>query len=103
MTDVVFLPQAAAAPRMRATAPALDQLVTEAMNFAVALMAILFLSPLFIALAALIFVQDGGPPVFAHRRIGRDGRHFRCLKFRSMRVDAEARLSELLERDPEAR
>jgi exopolysaccharide production protein ExoY len=48
-------------------------------------------------------VQDGGPVVFAHRRIGRDGRHFRCLKFRSMAVDAEERLAELLARDPQAR
>jgi exopolysaccharide production protein ExoY len=103
MTDVVFLPRAAAAPRLAANAPAWDQIATEAMNVSIALVAILFLAPLFIALAALIFVQDGGPPVFAHRRIGRGGRHFRCLKFRSMRVDAEERLAELLDRDPEAR
>jgi lipopolysaccharide/colanic/teichoic acid biosynthesis glycosyltransferase len=41
--------------------------------------------------------------VFAHRRLGKDGRHFRCLKFRSMAVDAEARLTQVLANDPEAR
>lgn len=40
---------------------------------------------------------------FRHERIGRDGRRFRCLKFRSMYPDAEKRLQQLLERDREAR
>jgi exopolysaccharide production protein ExoY len=102
MSDAVF-PNAMAPARPRDRSPAADALATEAMNFAIALIALLFLSPLLIAIAALIFVQDGGPVVFAHRRIGRDGRHFRCLKFRSMAVDAEERLAELLARDPQAR
>lgn len=46
---------------------------------------------------------DGGAPLFGHRRVGRNGREFLCLKFRSMAKDADARLSELLERDPAAR
>lgn len=34
--------------------------------------------------------RDGtGPALFAHVRVGRDGREFRCLKFRTMRCDAE--------------
>ncbi|MDB5444854.1 MAG: sugar transferase, partial [Phenylobacterium sp.] len=40
---------------------------------------------------------------FGHSRIGYEGRSFRCWKFRTMVVDAEARLSALLARDPEAR
>src|SRR6185437_5840707 len=48
-------------------------------------------------------IQDGGPVLFAHRRIGRDGRSFRCLKFRTMATDAEARLADLLARDAQAR
>jgi exopolysaccharide production protein ExoY len=102
MSDAVFS-HAMAPARPRARSGGADALATEAMNFAIALIALVFLAPLLIVVAALIFVQDGGPVVFAHRRIGRDGRHFRCLKFRSMAVDAEARLAELLARDPEAR
>jgi exopolysaccharide production protein ExoY len=102
MTDAVF--STAVAPARTATrAPALDAWLTEGMNFLVALAALVFLSPLLIAVAALVWLQDGGPPVFAHRRIGRDGRYFKCLKFRSMRIDAEQRLGELLASDPEAR
>ncbi len=46
---------------------------------------------------------DGGMPLFRHRRVGRDGKSFWCLKFRSMRVDAEARLGDYLASDPVAR
>ena len=53
--------------------------------------------------ASAVAVQDGGPVIFAHRRIGRNGKPFLCYKFRSMRVDAEARLAEVLAADPEAR
>ena len=45
--------------------------------------------PLGILLAAAIKLEDGGPVFFAQDRVGRDGRVFRALKFRSMQVDAE--------------
>lgn len=64
--------------------------------------ALVFLAPLLLPIAALIKLQDGGPIFFAHRRIGMDGRTFHCLKFRSMVVDAEARLAEYLAKSPEA-
>lgn len=71
---------------------------------AVAALAILvFLAPLMLTIAALIYLLDGAPPLFAQTRIGKGGRSFDCLKFRTMRLDAEATLSRLLERDPEAR
>lgn len=38
---------------------------------------------------------DGGPVLFRQIRVGRDGREFRMLEFRSMVVDAEARLTTL--------
>lgn len=53
--------------------------------------------------AVAVYVQDGGPILFAHRRIGCNGRAFYCLKFRSMAVDAERRLADLLASDPAAR
>ena len=68
-----------------------------------AAMLLLFILPLLLVVALLIVCQDGGPVFFAHRRVGRGGREFSCLKFRSMLVDAEARLADLLESDPAAR
>jgi exopolysaccharide production protein ExoY len=58
--------------------------------------------PVFLVLAALVRL-DGGRVFYAHERIGRGGRAFGCLKFRSMVMDADKRLAALLERDPAAR
>lgn len=60
------------------------------------------LLPVMLVLTVLA-ASDGGRPFYAHTRIGRGGRRFRCLKFRTMVPDAEARLAELLARDPAAR
>lgn len=65
--------------------------------------ALVIFAPLMFILALVIFVTDPGPVFFAHRRIGRGGRHFYCLKFRSMAVDAEQRLAQLLASDEAAR
>ena len=51
----------------------------------------------------LLVRLDGGSAMFAHKRVGRGGRYFGCLKFRSMVPDAEARLNEVLASDPAAR
>jgi exopolysaccharide biosynthesis polyprenyl glycosylphosphotransferase len=57
--------------------------------------ALLFLSPLFLLIAALIRLDSRGPGFFRQTRIGRDGKPFTCWKFRSMHTDAEERLAEL--------
>ncbi len=68
-----------------------------------ATIALLFLAPLMVAIAVGIWVEDGGPALYFQARIGRGGRMFRCLKFRSMAIHAEARLKILLATDPAAR
>ena len=60
---------------------------------------LLFL-PLIVAVAILLRCE-GGPVIFCHRRVGRDGKYFDCLKFRSMVPDADRVLRDLLERQPE--
>jgi exopolysaccharide production protein ExoY len=79
------------------------ELASRAPNMLLALLGLLFVLPLMIAVALAIWVQDRGPVLFAHRRVGRGGKPFYCLKFRSMALDAEARLAELLAADPAAR
>lgn len=61
---------------------------------------LLLLLPMFIYLAIAIR-KDGGPAIFAHRRVGRGGRTFNCYKFRSMHVDAEAQLCDILANNPD--
>jgi lipopolysaccharide/colanic/teichoic acid biosynthesis glycosyltransferase len=57
--------------------------------------ALLLLSPILTA-AAILVRLDGGPVIFVQTRVGRHGRPFKMFKFRSMRIDAEKRLAELL-------
>lgn len=56
---------------------------------------IVFFAPLMGVLALAIKLEDGGPVIFRQQRVGRRGELFDCLKFRSMVVDAEQRLSTL--------
>lgn len=55
-----------------------------------------------IAILCALASLDGGMPVFGHRRIGKDGREFRCWKIRTMVVDAQERLKQHLIDNPEA-
>ena len=68
-----------------------------------ALFILVLFSPLLLLIAVAIWLTDGAPIFFGHYRVGRDGALFRCLKFRSMRQDAEQRLVRLLAEDPVAR
>lgn len=67
-----------------------------------ALFLLLVLSPLMLVVA-LVIRKDGGPALFAHPRIGKKGAVFHCYKFRTMVVDAEKQLEQLLQQRPELR
>lgn len=70
-------------------------------DLAVCLSSLVFAVPLMAVLAVLAML-DGGPPLYWHERVGRDGRRFYCLKFRTMRPDSATILADLLARDPDA-
>lgn len=55
--------------------------------------------PVLVVIAIVISIDSPGFPVFSQTRIGRNGRRFRCLKFRTMFRDAEARLASLIASD----
>lgn len=76
--------------------------IVRSIDIVIALVALAILLPVIIILCGAIFAQDGGWPIFAHRRIGRGGEKFPCLKLRTMVVDAEARLEAVLASDPAA-
>lgn len=71
-------------------------------DFIFAAVLTLLFAPVLLFVAALLMLE-GGPVFFMQPRVGRNGRVFRCFKFRSMRVDAQERLQELLATDPAAR
>jgi lipopolysaccharide/colanic/teichoic acid biosynthesis glycosyltransferase len=58
-------------------------------------------SPLFLALAVLVKLSSPGPVFYVQRRIGRGYKGFGCIKFRTMRKDADRILKTLLEESPE--
>ena len=62
---------------------------------------IAFFAPL-LGFLYLIVRLDGGPALYAQARVGVNGARFRCWKFRTMVVDADKVLAELLARDPKA-
>jgi Undecaprenyl-phosphate galactose phosphotransferase WbaP len=66
---------------------------------------LLLLGPLvpMCAIVSLLVMIDGGPIFFAHERIGRGGRAFKCFKFRTMVPDAANVLDQVLAHHPEAR
>jgi len=68
---------------------------------ALALSALLFLPILVIA--AVIKAASGGPVIYRQERMGKHGKPFPCLKFRTMYEDSEGRLREILDGDPGAR
>lgn len=73
------------------------------LNRTCALALLIVLAPLMLFIALRILREDGGPVLFGHLRVGKDGRLFECLKFRTMARDAEQRLQRLLSEDPVAR
>ncbi len=72
----------------------------RAMDLFIAVPVVIFVSPLLMFIYALLKVFDPGPAMFAQVRIGRDGQPFTVYKFRTMRVDAEQRLQQVLASDP---
>ncbi len=81
----------------------LSETLVLRLNQVVALLLLLLLSPLLIGIAFLIWKRDGAPVLFAHYRVGLDGKLFRCMKFRSMLRNSEQVLADLLRDDPRAR
>lgn len=82
---------------------AADSALKRALDLAIAIPMLVFLAPLLLLLGALVQFTDRGPAFFVQRRCGLNGKMFDCVKFRSMVVDADARLKALLEADPVAR
>jgi undecaprenyl-phosphate galactose phosphotransferase len=58
--------------------------------------------PLGLVIAVLIKIDSAGPALFVQERLGYRGRTFRCIKFRTMLVDSDEKLTEYLQDNPHA-
>lgn len=74
----------------------------RAFDIVSSLCGLILLSPMFLTVAILIKMTDGGNVFFGHRRVGRQGRLFRCWKFRTMIANGDKVLAEYLAANPEA-
>jgi undecaprenyl-phosphate galactose phosphotransferase len=73
----------------------------RAFDIAVASLLIVTLAPLLLAIAIMVR-RGGGPALYRHKRIGFEGRRFGCLKFRSMDLNGDRILADLLANDADA-
>ena len=78
---------------------ALYAVCKRAIDIFISLTAVLFLSPIIVIAGITVKLYDGGPFLFSQIRVGKNGREFRCFKFRSMIVNAEALQSALIDQN----
>jgi exopolysaccharide biosynthesis polyprenyl glycosylphosphotransferase len=71
--------------------------IKRALDIAVSGLMLAVLSPLLVLIAAFIVIDSGLPVFFRQKRVGKEGRLFTMLKFRTMVADAEERLAELVD------
>ncbi len=102
MTDISLsglMFEAAVAQPDRSGASLHDQgyaVIKRALDILGAGLGLLLLTPLFLLVSVAIRLDSRGPVLFSQTRVGENGREFRCWKFRSMYVDAEARKAQLM-------
>lgn len=86
-------------PRYSTLAGRAQLLLKRLLDVAVSAAALVFLAPLFAALALVVWLDSGRPILFRWNVVGRGGRHFTGYKFRTMVPDAERRESDLQHRN----
>lgn len=78
----------------------LDRLAKIVFDRVAALLALLMAAPIMLCVAVLILMRRDGPVFFSHDRVGRDGRMFRCHKFRTMVPNGAKLFDQILAIDP---
>ncbi len=92
--DALFTP-------LRGLQQPLPRFTKRSIDIIASLLGLAVLSPV-LAVLAVIIKSDGGPALYGHQRLGKNGKPFLCLKFRSMVMNSEAVLARYLDENPEA-
>jgi exopolysaccharide production protein ExoY len=74
--------------------------IKRAFDILFSLFVLVLSAPMMAGIALFIRISSQGKSVYAHERIGRGGKSFRCFKFRTMYPDADERLKEILDSCP---
>lgn len=106
LTDIagprIHTQQVAGLPLIHVTTPTLEggqRVAKRLFDIVVSGLLIILAALPMLVIAALVKLDSKGPVLFKQDRVGIEGKHFQMLKFRSMSVDAEARLEELQQRN----
>lgn len=106
LTDIagprIHTQQVAGLPLIHVTTPTLEggqRVAKRLFDVTISALLIVLSSPIMMAVAIMVKLDSKGPVLFKQDRVGIEGTHFGMLKFRSMVVDAEARLTELSDRN----
>lgn len=81
----------------------LNRFIKTVVDYVLTIVGTIVISPVLIFIAIWIYYDSPGPVIFRHMRVGKNGKLFPCYKFRSMCFNADEKLKELLQNDPEAR
>jgi exopolysaccharide biosynthesis polyprenyl glycosylphosphotransferase len=79
-----------------------SRLLKRVFDLVVTIALLVLLSPLLLVIVVAIKLGSPGPVLFRQTRVGRDGKEFEVLKFRTMEIDADARKHELVEHNEAA-
>jgi undecaprenyl-phosphate galactose phosphotransferase len=76
-----------------------DRMIKEIFDKAVSFILLVVFLPILFILYIVVYISTKGHPLFKHKRVGQDGKKFNIYKFRTMRMDADKILKDLLEND----
>lgn len=80
-----------------------NRLLKRTFDLTCSILGTIAILPLLTLIAVAIYVDNPGPVIFPHTRIGKNGKAFPCYKFRSMVMNAQTALEDYLENNPVAR
>ena len=95
-SPIEYIGQFPTIPLHRGDPPVVGMFFKRILDVMLSTLALVVLSPLLLALAIAVKLESEGPIFYCSDRIGKKGRVFRCIKFRTMVQDAERRRAEIL-------
>jgi exopolysaccharide biosynthesis polyprenyl glycosylphosphotransferase len=93
---IEYIGQFPTIPLHRGHVPEIGLVIKRAGDILVSLLALVGLFPLLVAIAIVVKLDSRGPIFYTAERIGKKGRVFRCIKFRTMTRDADQRRAEVM-------
>jgi exopolysaccharide biosynthesis polyprenyl glycosylphosphotransferase len=95
-SPIEYIGQFPTIPLHRGQVPVLGMVLKRILDIAATSVALVMLSPVLLAIAIAVSVDSPGPIFYLSERIGKKGRVFPCIKFRTMVSDAERRRADIL-------